>query len=125
MSDGETQPGNPTASPTPDLLQRMVSLEANQKLLAFGLQQKDQTIQCLISLFEVFEQRVGKRLDEMAREIAPLKPDPGHYTLVEGYQLIVNDLADVKRVVIALQKRALATAADADVGPEITLPNRH
>lgn len=107
--------------------QRLEALEAGEKLLAYGLQQRADTEQALLVLINAHTDKLNQRLDAFDKRLVRLEQlcslAPGQVNLTDAYQLIVDDLGAVKRAVVELQQRARGDAGQ--TAPDLSIPSRH
>ena len=70
---------------------------------------------------------LGRHAEALDRRVGQLEQlcslAPGQVNLTDAYQLIVDDLAAVKRAVIELQQRARGDAGQ--TAPDLSIPARH
>ena len=114
---GIDSPPDDTAPATPrarTVEERLVSLEAGQLLLAASLQQRNETEQALLVLIrhraDQLESALSNGLAALDKRLKALEQvhilPPGELDFFDAYQLIVNELGDMKKVVLALQREA-------------------
>ena len=83
-------------------------------LLAASLQQRNETEQALLVLIrhraDQLESALSNGLSALDKRLKALEQvhilPPGELDLFDAYQLIVNELGDMKKVVLALQREA-------------------
>lgn len=97
-SGHQAAPEHAGAQP-PTAEERLARLEVRQHTLAVCLRRHAETVQSLSDQIAA----IDKRLESLEKLHAL---PPGELDLYDAYQLIVNELGDMKKVVLALQREA-------------------